>query len=380
MIETGPPRLSVWPPLPPNVHLRPAAACLPFPLEEPTARTLRWARHGLWLGVRALGLEPGDEVLTPAYHHGSEVEALEAAGLVCRFYDTDGRLAPEEAALERLLGPRVRALHLTHFLGFPQDTPRWRRWCDERGLRLIEDAAQAWLGRIGDRPIGSWGDVAVFCLYKTFGLAEGAVAVISDHAAGLEAPPVSARGWRAGLPLLRRHGAWLGARSGVLAALSRSEPAPCAAEYDARARFALGDPGDRMTRLGARTLRRVFDPDAATRRRSNYRALLARLGSHVPTPFGDLPAGASPFAFPVVSDDKERLLSRLHRSRIDALDLWSVPHPSLPPTAFPEAERRRRTMIALPVHQELRDSDLDRIAEAVLENVGPKARPIGLAT
>jgi dTDP-4-amino-4,6-dideoxygalactose transaminase len=65
-------------------------------------------------------------VLVPAYHHGSEIEALLQAGLRIRYYEVDRALEPDAAALESLLGPDVRALYLIHYLGFPQDAPRWR--------------------------------------------------------------------------------------------------------------------------------------------------------------------------------------------------------------------------------------------------------------
>jgi dTDP-4-amino-4,6-dideoxygalactose transaminase len=159
-----PPRLTVWPTLPPDAWIRDRHAPLPFPLDHKGWRLFARGRHALWHGVRALGLGPGDAVLVPAYHHGSEVEALLRVGLECRFYGTDERLEPHEEELERLFKNGVRALHLTHYLGFPQDAPRWRRWCDERGLLLIEDAAQAWLASWDGRSVGSLGDLAMFCL------------------------------------------------------------------------------------------------------------------------------------------------------------------------------------------------------------------------
>ena len=152
--------LSVWPPLPPAVHIRPPIPRLPFPLEAPTCRLFGRVPHALHVGVRQLGLGPGDEVLAPAYHHGAEIEALRQAGIVCRWYDAHGNLEPDEDELDALMSERVRSLYLVHYLGFPQDAARWRRWCDDRGLLLIEDATQAWLsvrdgasGRLGRR---SW--------------------------------------------------------------------------------------------------------------------------------------------------------------------------------------------------------------------------------
>jgi hypothetical protein len=68
------PRLDMWPPLPFKPYLCRPSSKLPFPLEEPRCRIFSLARQGLFRGIKALGLKPGDEILVPAYHHGSEIE------------------------------------------------------------------------------------------------------------------------------------------------------------------------------------------------------------------------------------------------------------------------------------------------------------------
>jgi len=351
-------RLDVWPPLPPNVHLQRPRSPRPFPLEEPGVVLLARARHGLHLGARAVGLDPGDEVLVPAYHHGSEVEALVAAGLAVRFYEASGSLAPDEHELDGLLGPRTRALHLTHYLGFPQDSARWRRWCDERGLLLVEDAAQAWLADVEGTPVGSFGDLVVFCLYKTYGLPDGAALLVRGTAA---APgPVADRRHGGPAALIRRHGAWLAGRSGALAVLAARFAHDGA--YRPEDDMALGSPAEPSP--ATRSLVPRLPEDAAGRRRAHYRLLLDELAGEVPAPFGELPAGASPFAFPVATDRKGELLAHLERAGIHALDFWSTPHPALPAARFPAAARRRASTVLLPVHQELRPPDLERIAAA----------------
>lgn len=349
--------LEAWPPLPPGGWLRRPAARLPYPLEEPTCALYSRARHGLFLGLRTLGLEQGDEVLMPAYHHGSEVEAAIRAGLSCAFYEGNERLEPDSEELERMVGPRTRALHLTHYLGFPQDAGRWRAWCDERGLLLVEDAAQAWLAQDASGPVGGAGDLVVFCLYKTYGIPDGSALVLRGAAA-----PAKEDG--AGLSdLARRHAAWLAARSGTVAgalARRRGEPAAYVAEED----FALGGPAQ-PNPLGLKLLRRLAAQDAAAARRLAYSRLLSELGDLVPAPFAECPDGASPFVFPVEVDDKQALLATLAARRISGLDLWSVPHPALDAGRFPAAARRRERTVGLPVHQELRASDLDRVADAL---------------
>jgi len=306
--------------------------------------------------MRALGLLPGDEILAPAYHHGSEIEALVQAGLEPRFYEATEILEPDEAELEQLLTARSRALYLIHYLGFPQDAAHWRRFCDEHGLLLIEDAAQAWLASHNGRAVGSEGDLAIFCLYKTFGLPDGAALVLRRGSA-----PAAPGRSRLGIAALsRNHGLWLVGRSRLASAAATAFERDN--EYSAEDDFRLGTP--EPPRLVTLSLASRVPLDVPARRRAHYRMLLEELRGDVPRPFDHLPAGSSPFAFPVATSQKSDLLDRLARAGVRALDFWSVPHPSLPEERFPGAAERRDTTVGLPVHQELRLVDIERVAQA----------------
>jgi CelD/BcsL family acetyltransferase involved in cellulose biosynthesis len=308
--------------------------------------------------VQALGLSPGDAVLVPSYHHGSEVQALAAAGLECRFYDIGPGLEPDDDELDGLLDGGVKGLHLIHYLGFPQDVGKWRAWCDERGLLLLEDAAQAWFAKRDGVSVGSVGDLAIFCLYKAIGVPDGAALALKGAPPG----PESRRATGAG-QLARGHVAWLLQRYEALGELAtkRTDGRPYVAEDD----FALGDPGSPPTAATTALLPRLADDHAAAVRRANYRILLDALGDRVPEGFSQVPNGASPFAFPIDTGEKERLLAGLRARGIGAVDLWSAPHPALPADDFPVASARRDRTVALPVHQELRPGDLERIVDGV---------------
>jgi dTDP-4-amino-4,6-dideoxygalactose transaminase len=356
-------RLDVHPFLSPAVYLRRPAAPLPFPLDQPGCRLFARGRHGLWNALQQVGLGARDEVLAPAYHHGSEVEALRRAGLQPRFYDATETLEPDQAELDALLGPNVRALHLTHYLGFPQDAARWRAWCDERGLLLIEDAAQSWLSAIDGRPVGSFGDIAFFSLYKTVGLADGAALITRG-------PPPAHNGVRGigARELGRHHRAWL-AQFVPGAASLRLARGP-AKEYDATADFDLGDPHARCARTTPLLLSRAAPRDAFERRRANYQVALEALGDRVPRPFERLPAGACPLYLPIQVDDKPGVIARMAAHGVRGLDLWLVPHPTLPVDDFPEAGRRRATTVGLAVHQGIKHSQLDRVIDAARDAIG----------
>jgi len=349
--------LGVWPTLPPVAYLRRPRRQAPFPLGQPSCVLYSRARQGLVHGVRALGIAPG-EILVPAYHHGAEVEAFELAGASCRFYAGTADLAPDEAELEAALSPRTRALHLIHNLGFPQDAAHWAAWCRRHGLLLIEDGAPAWLSTVDGAAAGSFGDLSVFSLYKTVGVPDGAAAICT---APLPAPRPGGASLRLAATA-KRHLAWLGQRVPAVARAAeivrRDHP------FDHRHAFEPGDLDAGPSQAARLLLPRLVDPAVVTRRRSNYERLLATLAEHVPRPFQRLPDGAVPWVFPVATTRKRRVLESLAADRISAMDLWSVPHRSLAVELFPAATERRASTVALPVHQGLRDEDLERIAGA----------------
>ena len=346
------PRVRLWPGLPPDAYVR-------SPLGPPTAIApdgavfFARARHALWHGLRAAGLEPGDEVLTPAYHCGAEVEAVARAGLRVVFYEAADDLQPDPDELENLLGPRARALLLIHYFGFPQNVGHWRGWCDDHGLLLIEDCAHALNAESGGRPVGSLADVAIFSFAKTLPLPDGAALVSRT--------PVTLRLRRhaAVLPLLKRHAQWAMARSALLdGRLARFERE----DLDD---MELGDPSRAAAHASQFLLRRFAVPKVAERRRAHYRLLLEAAGGRTPRPFATLPDGAAPLVFPLKTDGDAAVLERLARTRVEARPFWPATHPLLPADRFPGAVAWRRRFVALPVHQELRARDLERIARAL---------------
>ena len=312
-------RLGTVPSWPSRALLGPAAPRPPFPLGEPGGRLLPDAGQALLAGLRAVGLAAGDEVLVPAWHPGPAAAALTRAGLVARHHELGPRLEPDPGELEALLGPRVRALYLIHYLGFPQDAVGWLAWCRTRGLLLLEDASLALPGTLGDRPLGSFGDLAAFSLRHTLGLPAGAL-----HLPQPAGPP----------------------------------------------------PGDPAGGGRVRVARRLAGGDPMARRRANYRRLLAELAGQVPAPFDRLPEGAAPFVFPVDTDDPDALLRRLRRHGVGALDFRAGLAAGQPAGRFPGAGRLAARTVGLPVHQDHRPGDLARIAAAARAGPRPAAELI----
>jgi dTDP-4-amino-4,6-dideoxygalactose transaminase len=373
-------RLAIWPTLPPDLHYRKASSRLPFPLDQENCRIFSRARHALWQACQAVGLGDGDVILVPAYHHGSEVEALIQAGLQVRYYEVNPCLEPDAEALDGLLDEQVKALYLIHYLGFPQDAAYWRRWCDERNILLIEDAAQAFLASRDGQPVGSFGHVAIFCLYKTYGIPDGGAVICSPPPVPAAMRPPSGY-WR----MLKRHANWLASRWGGIGVLHLLVK-PTVAWFKRigerpHAEFELGNPATPPTLVTNNLVRKVIDATTAEQRRSNYRFLLEHLRDMVPPAFATLPEGASPFAFPLQVEHAREFLQKLHKRGVLGLLFWINPHPSLPVDDFPLSKQLREGVLAVPVHQELTTENLIMIVDAVKacgfkEDINKVASPV----
>ncbi|MDW8241588.1 MAG: aminotransferase class V-fold PLP-dependent enzyme [Thermogemmata sp.] len=114
------------------------------------------------LALRACGVAAGDEVLLAAYDYEANFLNVHATGAMPVLVDVtahDWQLDPEQ--LLKAASPRVKAVLCSHLHGGIVDIPAVLAVARSRGWLVIEDAAQAPGGRLGGRPLGSWGDIGV---------------------------------------------------------------------------------------------------------------------------------------------------------------------------------------------------------------------------
>lgn len=138
------------------------------------------------LTLRALGIGPGDEVVTTAFTAAPTVTAVVATGATPVFADLDPLSRTlDPAAVAAAIGPRTRALLPVHLYGQPAAMDAFRSLATRHGLALIEDAAQAHGAMDRGRMAGSLGDAACFSFYptKNLGALGDGGAVATDDAA-----------------------------------------------------------------------------------------------------------------------------------------------------------------------------------------------------
>jgi len=124
----------------------------------PGAVALSSATAGMHLALKALGIGPGDEVVTPSMTWVSTVNLIVLAGATPVFADVDrDTLMVSRQSVEACVTDRTRAMIPVHFAGAPVDIEPLRRLASASGIALIEDAAHALGTWCRGEPVGRRG-------------------------------------------------------------------------------------------------------------------------------------------------------------------------------------------------------------------------------
>lgn len=134
------------------------------------------ATSGLHLALEAIGIGPGDQVLTSTHTFTATAEVVRYLGADPVFVDIDEEtlnmdVTAVEAALSR--GANVKAIMPVHMAGQACDMTALCRLAKDAGIRIIEDAAHALPTTFNGKRIGTIGDATVFSFYATKTLATG---------------------------------------------------------------------------------------------------------------------------------------------------------------------------------------------------------------
>lgn len=150
----------------------------------------------LFIIFKALGLRPGDEVLTTAHSWIATSETITLAGGTVVFCDTDpDTFTISPAEIERKITPRTKGIVPVHLFGHPADMDAIQAIADRHGLWVVEDCAQAHLARHRGRTVGTFGRAAAFSFYpgKNLGAMGDAGAIVTADAALAERMAMFAR-------------------------------------------------------------------------------------------------------------------------------------------------------------------------------------------
>ncbi|RJQ15325.1 MAG: DegT/DnrJ/EryC1/StrS family aminotransferase [Nitrospiraceae bacterium] len=139
----------------------------------------------LFLCLKALGLEKGDEVITTPFTFIATAEAIAYVGATPVFVDIDRHtLNIDSSKIEEKITTRTRAVIVVHLFGLPADMDEIMALAQKYNLKVVEDCAQAFGARYKNRPAGGIGDAGCFSFYPSKNLGaygDGGMMVTNHH-------------------------------------------------------------------------------------------------------------------------------------------------------------------------------------------------------
>jgi dTDP-4-amino-4,6-dideoxygalactose transaminase len=323
------------------------------------AVTVSSGTAALHLSCLAAGLGPGDEVIVPDLTFVASAVAARYVGaepVLCDIVGPhDFNIDIEDVA--RRITARTRAVIAVHFCGYPADVLALRQLCDEHGLVLIEDCAQAIGARVdaAGRQVGTVGELGAFSFFSKKQLCVGEGGMVTSAAEELAARVRSFRSHAMTSGTWDRH----------------TGHDPAYDIVDIGFNFRLDEP---RAALGLSRLERLED-DIATRRRlvRTYRERLADV------PALELPwdstavERSSHFAFPVLLPSREardRFRAELKAGGIQttwypALHSFSDYRASACPRDLTGAAEAADRHCALPLSSSMGESDVELVVDVV---------------
>lgn len=134
--------------------------------------TTNLGRTALEVGLRALGLQEGDEVLVSSFLCRGVILPILRVGCVPVFVDIDNNFNPDPQSVKEQVSPKTRAIIISHLGGKAADIEALISLAKDYGFFVIDDAAQAFGGKFKGRYLGTWGDVGIF----SFGIGKNLMA------------------------------------------------------------------------------------------------------------------------------------------------------------------------------------------------------------
>jgi dTDP-4-amino-4,6-dideoxygalactose transaminase len=321
------------------------------------------ATAGLHLALEALGIGPGDEVITTTHTFTATAEVARYLGADVKLVDIDpATLCIDVDAVEAAITPRTKAVMPVHYAGRAADMQRLLPLAKKHGLKVVEDAAHALPATSGGELIGTLAsDATVFSFYanKTITTGEGGMVVTRDANLARR------------MKVMRLHGM---SRD----AFDRFTAKVPSWYYEIVAPGFKYNLTDIAAALGLQQLKRLrgFQQRRAAIA-ARYHAAFA--GLPLITPPGAAPGDMHAWHLYVlrlredapVSRDAfiERLFAAgigcsVHYVPLHLQPYWRDRY-ALTPAMFPHSQRAFETMLSLPLYTRMSDADVDRVVDAV---------------
>jgi len=298
------------------------------------------------IALLALGVKPGDEVITPAFNVAYTALAMQAVGAVNKFVDCDPHtLLMDLDMVEDAITAKTRAIVPVHLYGQMLNMERVNNMAARHSLMIVEDAAQSHMSRFNSWLPGRWSHAVAYSFYPTKNL--GALGEAGAITTNIDAVAERARLLRDG----GRTDRYLHALSGLNSCLDPIQAA--------------------ILRVKLRRLA------ASNERRRKAAYLYGVLLESVPQVVQlTLRNGAihTYHLYVVRVDERDALHEFLKTKGIPTLVHYPVPVPyqpcfmsALPGGPWPEAEQAAREVLSLPMHPDITPEEQKQVVDAIKE-------------
>jgi len=296
------------------------------------------------IALGAVGVGPGDEVITVANTCVPTVSGIEQAGAVPVLVDAErASMTLDVAALEAALSDRTRAILPVHLYGQCADMAPILTFAREHGLKVVEDAAQAHGAEYDGRRAGSLADAAAFSFYptKNLGALGDGGAVVTDD------PEVAERA-----RLLRTYGERRRYESVISGTNSRLDTIQAAILSTKLQR--LESWNERRQEIAKVYLDSLADSPLALPRATQHRRHVYHL-------------------FVVQTENRDAFRTALESKGVETLVHYpravhqqpAYAHVAVGPGGLAESERLVQQIVSLPLYPELRDDEVAHVVESV---------------
>jgi len=363
----------------------PKSARLPDPFGRSGVHFYLRGSAALWNGLKLLGLKPDETILFPSYCCGIELDVILKAGFQIQFYRVDSSLQVDMVDLRRSIRSKTKALYVIHYFGFPHSLDTLKMFCDEHNLVLIEDCALALYGRFQGKPLGSFGDIAIFSMRKTIGLPAGGALVINNGSLPFPenaSPRVLYEVLKSVYLIIHRDLVrfWLFDR--IISRLFMGFISPTVTSVYHKMSSDTGtqpyNPSEffsdwqnaGLSIFSKSLFKLTLHERVVEDRRSHFQSLLETVSQcrRIAPLITYLQDGACPFVFPLIVTGNAPVFVDFCRARGVWADLyWPDLHPKFPALQFPEARWLKQNVVALPVHQGLTAENLVLLKQTILE-------------
>ena len=327
-------------------------------------------RAAIYWAFRGLGLPPGTVVTMPSYHCGAEVQAVLDAGLQVDFYGVLPDLSIDFDDLEKKLEQHRGPVFIIHYCGWGQpETRRIAKLCADFSVPWVEDCAHALFSESQGKPLGQDATIAIFSLRKTLPLFDGGAFEVDTQ----KYPVVIPDEPRASIPVLRSYmreavRSTVGGRAMDSYLLFRQggqpacEPTVWNAALQRREWYQK-----RLSAISFRVAAATNAEAVVAKRRNAWLALDAGLAGAIGyrKVFEYLPEGVCPLFLPIRVAQRDGFVSALREQQIETYVFGKYPHQNLDASKFAGTAALRNEILYLPVHQELRAEQIERMISVV---------------